>query len=381
MLVSLLVCVAASAHSQQRAPAWRLVEEARIDGAREDLGSIGFVVALADGAVVLSEPQDARLRFFDAGGRSTKTFGREGRGPGEFVKNSQLRAGRFGDTLWVHDMRARQFTFVSSSGTLISTVREPTEWNARSGRQPAVVSPFAMASTTQLLGQATYGARTGRGSARDLSIVSAAVSGEVSREIAKEPDILEDQITVTRGTNSFGVFAPFRATPHRAVAPDGSRIVLVSTMMNETGGLYHIDVFRANGDTVARREFAFAGIPVSKAAADSAVAMKIAFYKTPPAAAPPDAIDEMERRLRERIPRFMAPVELVHVASDHSVWLQGPPAVGRIPYTILNERGEIQGTLALPLRSRFGAADRTTVWIIETDADDVPSVVRYRINR
>ncbi len=63
----------------------RVVEEFRIDGVKEDFTLIGFLLVLPDKSIVISQPQDARLIFFDATGKRITTFGRSGQGPGEFV--------------------------------------------------------------------------------------------------------------------------------------------------------------------------------------------------------------------------------------------------------------------------------------------------------
>jgi myo-inositol catabolism protein IolC len=75
----------------------------------------------------------------------------------------------------------------------------------------------------------------------------------------------------------------------------------------------------------------------------------------------------------------MPPVDRAVMGSDHSIWLGRPSAVPGAHYLVLDERGDAIGTVTLPPRSIIAAADRTTLWTIEPDDDDVPSVVRYQV--
>jgi hypothetical protein len=56
-----------------------------------------------------------------------------------------------------------------------------------------------------------------------------------------------------------------------------------------------------------------------------------------------------------------------------------PIAQGR-PWLILDERGGDIGRVLLPTAvQRIAEAERNRIWVIERNADNVPSVVRYRI--
>ena len=54
----------------------------------------------------------------------------------------------------------------------------------------------------------------------------------------------------------------------------------------------------------------------------------------------------------------------------------------RREYLILDEKGSAIGVVALPRKNAFIASvTRTTVWVREYDDNDLPSLVRYKIQR
>jgi hypothetical protein len=84
-----------------------------------------------------------------------------------------------------------------------------------------------------------------------------------------------------------------------------------------------------------------------------------------------------------RAPRFFPPAASVLIATDGSIWIarDGVNLAGFEPrrYDILDPTGKPAGTITLDRPGKLLAATATSVWIVETDADDVPTVLRLPI--
>jgi hypothetical protein len=57
----------------QTPPTWRITRDLRIDASEHDLAPVGWLSVARDGSIIVSQPQDTELRFFDSPGRSLGT--------------------------------------------------------------------------------------------------------------------------------------------------------------------------------------------------------------------------------------------------------------------------------------------------------------------
>jgi len=80
------------------------------------------------------------------------------------------------------------------------------------------------------------------------------------------------------------------------------------------------------------------------------------------------------------IPEFRTPIASGFAAPDGSLWLKREDGSRTVDYTVIAPNGNLVATLTLPRNVTLRAVVGDTVWGVETDADDVPSIVRYRIN-
>ena len=105
-----------------------LTEVARIDGHAEALVPIQGVLLAEDGSVVVGQPQNFEVRWFDENGEPVGRFGSQGEGPGEFrgIQTMGWRA----DTLWVFDPTQQRTSFVSPNGGFVRTEAMPRELRA-----------------------------------------------------------------------------------------------------------------------------------------------------------------------------------------------------------------------------------------------------------
>ena len=75
---------------------------------------------LPDGRIAVLAAGTWQVLFYDAGGRFQHAAGRNGRGPGEYLRPSWLGPGG-GDTLFVWDADQRRLTVLDGTGTLLTT--------------------------------------------------------------------------------------------------------------------------------------------------------------------------------------------------------------------------------------------------------------------
>ena len=71
----------------------------------------------------------------------------------------------------------------------------------------------------------------------------------------------------------------------------------------------------------------------------------------------------------------------VTLGLDGTVWIELRSTDRGTPVTVISETGDVIGTLLLPPRSKIQEASMTHLWVMETDALDLVSVVRYRVTR
>jgi hypothetical protein len=187
---------------------------------------------------------------------------------------------------------------------------------------------------------------------------------------------------------SWGVSVPALEGTYESFAQDGSRIAFGTTTINPNhSGALRITVIGARGDTLVARDVAFAGIPLSRQTADSLIAGRLKSFrpapnsKTPPPA-PTDVADEIESRIRARMPAASSPYGNLTIGLDYSLWLSSPYNPKVREYTVLDDHGNPLGTVVLSKPGvRLAAVTRSNIWTVEYDANDLPSLVRYKIVR
>ena len=88
--------------------------------------SIGSIIADDDGNIYVCETFDCRIKKFDRNGNYLLTFGRKGRGPGEFLLPSWMDFDNKGN-LWVLDCGNQRASCFSADGKYLKSVRLPID--------------------------------------------------------------------------------------------------------------------------------------------------------------------------------------------------------------------------------------------------------------
>jgi hypothetical protein len=358
---------------------WALTPDLRIgslDEAEYALSRVGQIGIGQDGVMYVLEPDDGLVRVFDSNGRFLRSIGGKGEGPGEFRAPQQL--GWVGDTLWVTDDRLGRISLFSSHGKLISTITFSSARELPS--VPAV--PRALLSNGSVIAvgrvEAANVARTGTSST--IPILRLGRNGQVLGTLGRYS--LAHQSLILRSDRGVQVltFQPFRDNLLWRVEPSGRSVVLVDRPAASRGGdaYFRVTKLNTNGDTLFSKRYRYKPQPVSRRLADSliAVAIRRADIFTTRSAA--------ERAVRHAIylPQFHPPVTDLVVGQDGTVWLRREDfGSGRISWNVLDERGRVTATLAVPSNLHIQQAERRRVWAVEHDDVGVPYIVRYRVQR
>jgi hypothetical protein len=373
---ALLAALPSLFSAQPSAPRVRLVEELRLDATAEDFPTVSRVYVGPMGQIVVPIVQDMQLRIYDSTGKRVAAVGRRGAGPGEFQAISGV--GWLRDTLWVGDIRQQRTTFVGPDHTVLRT----TPWPQNEGEPGAgerrmwYFAPLALMSDGAAIGQAMIERTVGGQQKVQGVYVHRTATGTMRALI--ETGYMEEQpwMMVVSG---FGRPVPFVLSPQYAFAYDGSRIAqLTAPAPRGTEGAFTVTVLGSRGDTLASRTFPFRGVPIPRQARDSVLASFIP-REGRPREGPADLPQRFQASARERMPSVYTPVETILLGLDRTIWVGMRPTPEGNGYLILDASGDPIGTLLLPASSRVRQATAARVWVTETDADGLSSVVRYRL--
>lgn len=356
----------------QGAPRLRIVLAARIDGAAHDLSGIGPVTALPNGGVAFVEPQDFRMRVFDASGKQTARVGRQGAGPGEFgvlpgrtPARPELRLGVFSDTIWIYDRAHARVSLFTTDGRFIADRR---------------VSPAlpAGAFSFDAMAVGARGAMIGQVMLATTDRAFASVDRSAAMLIAR--DARPANIATLGPPNEpggWGVVVPFIEPAYVSFPPDGSRMALGYTRVGTDGnGGIEITIIGVRGDTILSHVHPFKSVPIDRRMLDSAIDARMRPFR---ARADASAMEDLVRR---RAPGAASPYRRMLLGTDYSIWLMSPALSGGREYTVLDQRGRLVGVVVLRNSDAYVAsASLAQMWVVEPDGDGIPSLVQYRIQR
>ncbi len=402
------ICLASSPYQTTRV--LTLEQELRIDGVAADLTMIGFVLVMESGTLVVAQPQDFRILFFGSTGQLTGTFGRRGQGPGELgttgtsseTSRALITGGFVGDSIWVYDAAQERLEFVSRTGKRLRTVSVPsaaaTSAAVASRSQsfdsalPRSFDPDAVYPSRDMIGRMSF-LRASQlagavpppliGRQDSVEVMRVSSRGSLIRQVGHLPRD-ETRINISRQNGETGLsgFTPFIRQPMYAVAQDGSRIAFLTTQISAQGaGVARLVVLNPVGDTVLSRQYPFQGTPISGAAADSAVQAHMRPYAVPASTPQPgrrEMIMELERTMRERVPKFESPYTQIRMGTDGTIMLS-MRSLGKSTTLLLDARGDAIGIVNVPPRTGFVASSRSQLWAVHIDSLGIGSLVRYKI--
>jgi hypothetical protein len=186
------------------------------------------------------------------------------------------------------------------------------------------------------------------------------------------------QITVGNKTLSADLLPtpPLFAVSQRGTLVAVARVAAAAPMESPTENLSDgivsvaIALFTPRGDTIYNSTIELAGDRISKTAVDSIMTRRVRDMS---------ASEVASYRARVNVPDFWPPVVRIVVGDDGVVWLQLRSSHQLSPYLNLDRQGNPKGILMLPARTSIAAAHGLSIWCLESDSNDVQSVVRYTV--
>jgi hypothetical protein len=386
--LGLVFATALTTAAAQGPPQLRATEEMRISGDAQSLIPFYTLLVGPDGRIVVPQRQDGQLLFFDANGRKLGTFGRKGAGPGEFNFLDGTMGWR-GDTLWVYDFNnGRRLTFVSKGLRLVrsQSVAAAAPFDPNAPKDPKHIAlanvqiDYSYADGTMLLRSAFGPMDSALRSPTDYRYVVVNAAGDVLREVLRLP---EDHAWIVvrdaRGNFVGGGRIPFSASIPSAISSDGMRVGFLSTTsVSGAKGSYSVTVVRVSGDTAFSRAYSYNAVRIPAAAKDSVIASIIQSGRVPtPEGRFPGEL--FANKARPLIPDTYSPVLDLLLGDDDTTWLLMRDYTSVTRYRALDGKGNVIGEIVLSSKSHVARATRSKLWVIENDADGVPSIIRYRV--
>ena len=349
---------------------------ARVDGLAANLTPITTMAVQPDGTIMVAQPQDGLIRLFSAAGRAAGSFGRQGAGPKEFRWINTM--GWVADTLWVFDDVQRRVTFLAGGKSFLRTTPLPPLSEHLSGDDVAPrvseIGPVAFLpggyslrlGTASVNGQRAVWVDRVRENPRVF--LRASPAGNIARVVA-----------MARGGSSqcqdskLHVPIPECAADLWAVTAAGDRLAMALPIVKDgEQPRVRLVLLNAMGDTLQDRTFPITPIPLSAKSADSIRADRVGNSHSAEAIAGWKAV---------KIPPYFRPFEYLVVGRDGEVWIGQHADHNSREWLVITSAGAVRGTVTLPKGVRVWLADGDDMWGTADDADDVESVVHYRIIR
>jgi hypothetical protein len=344
----------------------------RIDGHEADLPDINWVGGTEGGVVAIITMMDKQVRLYGPDGQLIAAAGRPGSGPGEFEWPNH--GGWRGDTLWVADSNLRRLTLVDPIGRITRLTPPLLKIQRRgssAGANAAYGTPLAYAllpGDTMLVSALPTGVSTSQ-------ILRVSPDGWIERVLLDQPHAMPGRISyeLPRGGGSMDV--PFYPTGRWRASPYGSAIVRLDPESSYEG-TFRVTLITTRGDTIYSRTYWLEPIRIPKAVIDRAVMDRVGGART--------SIEK--NAVRTKLPGLMPAVYPVYglllvLDEGDCTWLHMQPYSGRNEWLRLDRSGDPQGRVVLPPQHYITAAHGRHLWAVETDENDVESLVRFEVSR
>jgi hypothetical protein len=172
------------------------------------------------------------------------------------------------------------------------------------------------------------------------------------------------------------VSQPFRTRNVTAAMHDGSRFVMIyPSVEGSDAGTFLVTSIGLRGDTLFSRRYPFRLDRIAAAEAQKSIDATVASLQRFGNA------NAESFRARAKVPPAYSPFSNAIMGRDGSTWISERPAPQSRSWLVLDPRGNVYGRVLLGERATIEEADLNNIWAVELDADDLPSVVRYRLAR
>ena len=354
-----------------------------------------FVIS-ADGELFMAQWQDQTIQVIGEAGEVTRTIGRRGEGPGEFMMLSAIWLA--GDTLVATDRQLMRVNSFATDGRFLDSRRWAADFETWSvdeagtrtayvaGAPPsailanglALVSPNWMMRPPQ--GRPDPGAR--RAGFRS-PLLTMDEDGQIVDTLAWD-EFYWTEFNMARDGRHFRIQVPFQREVHTAVMPGGGGVIVVRED-DSTGPAVHVTRIGLAADTVFSRTYSYAPAPVTDDLLHRALS---AIEVNEPLAIPGSERDgapestEFEGPVRRSgvLPETLPAVTGVVVGQDESIWLRREERAGEFAqWAVLDGTGDVLGVVTLPRKQELVAARGAVMVALEEDELGRAWVVRYRV--
>lgn len=368
----------------QAPPTWRITRDLRIDAIEHDLAPIEWLLVSPSGTIVVSQPQDSLMVFFDSLGARLGTFGRGGEGPGEFRR--LVRAGWVADTLWVSDVQQRRLTFVTPDRKLARTQLHLPTVRLNGKAVDSVMAtlgavPWAVFAdgrmVVSVLEMSEKRTQWPGGIAGSNAYIHANRSGDFLNVMGTQaPSPCTVSYRFGKGSGAVGI--PFCGRPMTGLAADGSRFLSVAVEEQTARTVaYRVTVTRTTGDTLFSRRYTAPTVAIPRDLAEER--LNAASSRPNPF---PGANEAMEKALAGvKVPPVFPPYSRALVGRDDTIWIELYRRDEPRTWQVLDGQGNPVARVNVPWNVEIQIASRTTIWGVETDDDGLEHIVRYRVSR
>jgi len=326
------------------------------------LTTVGGIAVLDNGYIAVLQPLDKVLRVFDSTGRYTRTVGGPGAGPGEFTRPWLI--GTHGDSLWVWDRALGRMSIFGPEWRFARSLLVPTPGQGVLLADGSVVAlPIPRYSAYPVEHRPAVVGRLGIGG----RLLDTLFIASVEYHVLSYP--YQGRFVVGR--------QPFDDGPLLTFAADGTSFVHVerAARAGATRRTFSVTRITENGDTLYSAAYPYDPIPIGRR--DIEVAVEYLHRSGPQDRA-------RERRIREAlyIPDHHPTVTRVLVGTDGVAWLRREVSEAEtVRWTVLDPAGQAIYSVALPANAEVLSAARHVAWGVVLDEQDVPSIVRFRVDR
>lgn len=367
------------AHGQKR---MGIREEMRIGDLNGiELTGIGDLLVGMKGLVYVTQPSEGIIKVFDRNGRLVRTFGRLGKGPGEF--NVIAKLGWKGDTLWVLDSQARRVSFFATPGVFLSSA--PANINfIRYPLRPS--APIALLSNGRFLAIPDYvrGTPSKPVPLDSISLVTATGSGKIIDTIGFLSVKHSDMYIQFEESQSHSLAGrqPLSDDPLLAVSPTGDAFVVIDrAIVEKKPHSFSVTRHSVSTNRTTKRTFPVEPIIFSRSLRNAFIEQEVA------------TLVERSNGMFNSVslksaftkalfaPKYYAPIDQALIDLEGRVWIANTLGASQSPrnWTVLDVNSRPIWTVELPGTVNVMSAKGDEVWGVGKDDADVPYVVRYRV--
>ena len=324
-------------------------------------------IRLANGGLLIADRTENTIRVFDASGRSERSLGRAGPGPGEF--RSMVWTRRCGgDSLLVWDFARRQATVVGSTSESMRQFAVPK------GDTAQVPYQFSCSSRGSIVYSSAprpnRGAVTGSTNPNIIPAVVAAYSidrdGSIRHRYGEIPG--GEVVLITGPTGGRGG-APRPLGRISYVASMGDVAVISSADSA-------ILTFHGADGRSSRHVLPIPSRPPTRAEYEAAIG-ELATV------GPPDARQSLVDALRAfPMPERLPPISALFVDTEDLLWVQTTPPGGRVmDFLVVRPDGRVAAKAQIPRTLTVFDIGRDYILGSYSDANDETHVAVYRLRR